>query len=50
MDGLLDKPFVLDANGNLPIPDGPGLGVRLDPEKLPRYTPEPSALFFDRRS
>ena len=45
VDGLLAEPFVLDADGNLLIPDGPGLGVRLDPEKVGRYTPEPLALF-----
>ncbi len=45
VDGLLAEPFALDAAGNLAIPDAPGLGVRLDPGKLARYTPDPNALF-----
>ncbi len=42
VDGILAEPFVLDADGYLAIPDGPGLGVRLDPEKLARFTPTPA--------
>jgi D-galactarolactone cycloisomerase len=45
VDGILQTPFTLDADGYLAIPDAPGLGVSLDPEKLSRYTPDPSALF-----
>ena len=43
--GITETPFVLDAEGYLAIPDAPGLGVRLDREKLARYTPDPSVLF-----
>jgi len=28
----------LDAEGYLTIPDGPGLGVTLDPDKVARYS------------
>ena len=35
----------LDAEGYLAIPTRPGLGVDLDPDKLARYTPDPSPLF-----
>ena len=45
LDGITEAPFVLDAEGYLTIPDAPGLGVRLDREKLARYTPDPSVLF-----
>jgi L-alanine-DL-glutamate epimerase-like enolase superfamily enzyme len=47
VDGILETPFALDAKGFLTIPDAPGLGVRLDREKLARYTPDPSVLFRD---
>ena len=39
------EPFRLDAEGYLAIPVRPGLGVDLDPDKLARYTPDPSPLF-----
>ncbi|UVK43856.1 mandelate racemase/muconate lactonizing enzyme family protein [Mesorhizobium sp. AR07] len=45
VDGILAEPFRLDAEGYLAIPDGPGLGVTLDPEKIARYTPDPTPLF-----
>jgi L-alanine-DL-glutamate epimerase-like enolase superfamily enzyme len=45
VDGILERPFALDAEGNLEIPALPGLGVALDREKLARYTPDPSPLF-----
>ena len=45
VDGILAEPFVLDAEGYLPIPKEPGLGVALDPDKLARYTPDAAALF-----
>lgn len=45
VDGILQQPFVLDAQGYLDIPDQPGLGIALDPDKLARYTPHASALF-----
>jgi D-galactarolactone cycloisomerase len=45
VDGILAEPFELDADGNLPIPTSPGLGVTLDREKLARYTPDARPLF-----
>ncbi len=45
VDGILDQPFALDAEGNLEIPQLPGLGVALDRDKLARYTPDPAPLF-----
>jgi len=45
VDGITDRPFALDAEGNLEIPALPGLGVALDRDKLARYTPDPSPLF-----
>ena len=45
LDGILAAPFNLDSDGNLAIPDAPGLGVALDAEKLRRFTPEPELLF-----
>lgn len=45
VDGILAEPFHLDAEGYLAIPDGPGLGVMLDPDKIGRYTPDPKPLF-----
>jgi D-galactarolactone cycloisomerase len=34
VDGILAKPFALNPDGSLSIPDLPGLGVSLDAEKL----------------
>ncbi len=45
VDGILRNPFTLDAEGYLNIPDLPGLGVELDPDKVSRYTPDASSLF-----
>ncbi|MBN8889953.1 MAG: mandelate racemase [Rhodospirillales bacterium 70-18] len=45
VDGILSEPFMLDDEGYLAIPDGPGLGVQLDPAKLARFTPNPEVLF-----
>ena len=45
VDGILRQPFTLDAEGYLNIPDTPGLGVELDPDKVGRYTPDAGALF-----
>jgi L-alanine-DL-glutamate epimerase-like enolase superfamily enzyme len=45
VDGITRTPFALDEEGHLEIPAAPGLGVALDPEKLARYTPDPSPLF-----
>lgn len=45
VDGILAEPFDLDGEGWLTIPDRPGLGLRLDRDKVARYTPDPDALF-----
>jgi L-alanine-DL-glutamate epimerase-like enolase superfamily enzyme len=45
VDGLLEQPFRLDAEGNLEVPLNPGLGVTLDREKVTRYSPNAAALF-----
>jgi len=45
VDGITERPFALDGEGNLEIPELPGLGVALDREKLARYTPDPAPLF-----
>lgn len=45
VDRLTETPFGLDAEGMLAIPDTPGLGVALDPDKVARYTPDAAALF-----
>ncbi|MFE0875085.1 mandelate racemase/muconate lactonizing enzyme family protein [Streptomyces smyrnaeus] len=38
VDSLTTTPWWLDADGTLAVPDEPGLGVRLDPDSLARYT------------
>jgi L-alanine-DL-glutamate epimerase-like enolase superfamily enzyme len=40
IDDLAAEPFRLDDQGLLSIPDRPGLGVAIDPEKLRRFCPE----------
>jgi L-alanine-DL-glutamate epimerase-like enolase superfamily enzyme len=45
LDGITEAPFVLDGEGYLTIPEEPGLGVRLDAEKLARFTPDAKSLF-----
>ncbi len=40
IDDLTCEPFKLDDQGNLEIPQQPGLGIEIDPEKLRRYCPE----------
>jgi D-galactarolactone cycloisomerase len=45
VDGLLEQPFALDAEGYLAIPSVPGLGVRLDRQKVARYSPDADVLF-----
>jgi D-galactarolactone cycloisomerase len=44
VDGLLAEPFTLDDDGCLAIPERPGLGLTLDPEKVARYTPDAGRL------
>jgi D-galactarolactone cycloisomerase len=38
IDEILTTPFALDADGLLPIPTAPGLGIDIDPAALARYT------------
>ncbi len=38
VDEIVANPWQLDADGYLPIPDVPGLGIELDPEGLARYS------------
>jgi len=45
VDGILEQPFTLDAQGFLDIPDTPGLGVSLDREKVARYCSDATPLF-----
>lgn len=45
VDGILAEPFRLDRDGYLPIPQTPGLGVALDPDKVARYSPKARELF-----
>ncbi|MFM9106182.1 MAG: mandelate racemase/muconate lactonizing enzyme family protein [Chloroflexota bacterium] len=47
VDGLLAKPFSLDRDGYLEIPDTPGLGVELDRAKVAHYTRGAGNLFPD---
>lgn len=41
IDEITTEPFRLDAAGLLAIPDGPGLGVEIDTDKLRRFCPDP---------
>ena len=34
IEDILKAPFALDADGTLAVPDGPGLGVEIDPEGI----------------
>lgn len=45
VDNIMAEPFNLDSDGMLTIPDRPGLGVTLDPEKVAQYTSDPAGLF-----
>ena len=41
IEQLTTEPFVVDAEGMLQIPDQPGLGITIDPEKLAQFCAEP---------
>ena len=45
VDGILREPFALDGDGYLQIPQLPGLGVELDPDKVARYCTDSAPLF-----
>jgi L-alanine-DL-glutamate epimerase-like enolase superfamily enzyme len=34
VSGILAEPMLLDEDGMLPIPDGPGLGIEIDEEAV----------------
>jgi L-alanine-DL-glutamate epimerase-like enolase superfamily enzyme len=34
VSGILAKPMLLDSDGMLPIPDGPGLGIEIDEDAV----------------
>ena len=38
VDEITDRPWQLDADGMLPIPDTPGLGLVLDVEAVKKYS------------
>jgi D-galactarolactone cycloisomerase len=38
IDDIVTRPWTLDDAGMLAIPDAPGLGLELDPDRLARYT------------
>jgi len=44
VDGILEEPFALDAEGCLAIPEKPGLGVALDEDKVARFTADAGRL------
>jgi O-succinylbenzoate synthase len=37
-EDIVDPPVVLDAQGFITVPEGPGLGIALDPARLSKYT------------
>jgi D-galactarolactone cycloisomerase len=44
IDDLVVGGFALDADGMLAVPDRPGLGIELDPERVAHYTGDPTLL------
>jgi D-galactarolactone cycloisomerase len=38
IDDITVKPWKLDSNGELDIPDTPGIGIELDPDKVEKYS------------
>ena len=38
IEELIEPPFRLDADGMLPVPTGPGLGIRLAPDAVARFS------------
>ena len=41
VDAIVAEPWRLDANGMLPVPHGPGLGLRLDMDAVARFSDVP---------
>jgi L-alanine-DL-glutamate epimerase-like enolase superfamily enzyme len=40
IEELIDPPFRLDKDGMLPVPNGPGLGIKLNPDAIAKYSRE----------
>ena len=38
IDNIVQEPWSLDADGMLPVPSGPGLGISLNPDAVQQYT------------
>lgn len=45
VDEIIEKKWILDEDGYLAIPDGPGLGITLDGDAVARYTGKKDLLF-----
>ncbi|MBO6727121.1 MAG: mandelate racemase/muconate lactonizing enzyme family protein [Rhizobiaceae bacterium] len=45
VDDITAKPFAVDDDGMLAIPDLPGLGMSLDPDRVAKYAPDGADLF-----
>lgn len=43
-EDLADPPVVLDSDGYIAIPPGPGIGVHIDPQRLAKYTVHEESL------
>ena len=48
IDAIVATPWQLDADGMLPIPDAPGLGVTLDPDAVAKYTGDAGFMAGER--
>jgi L-alanine-DL-glutamate epimerase-like enolase superfamily enzyme len=44
IDAIVVGGWTLDADGYLPIPDGPGLGITVDLEAVARYADDPTVV------
>lgn len=38
LHGIVTEPLLIDVDGLVPVPDGPGLGIQLNPDLITRYT------------
>jgi L-alanine-DL-glutamate epimerase-like enolase superfamily enzyme len=45
-DALFAEPIAIDADGCVPLPRGPGLGLEIDEDKVRRY----GEKIYDRRA
>jgi D-galactarolactone cycloisomerase len=46
VDEILARPWALDENGMLAVPDGPGLGISLNLDAVERYSGEPIPAYM----